>query len=135
MLRDAANRGRLLVYWDLWGAVLHKLTLRGGGGGVRPLRDRPRRGGERSLWQPATSSLWRTARGGDRRGEVGNFHGVGDEIQLVSGRPSAPEAFELVPEMGPPPSSSMPWSTQGQRACMCKVGRRWHRVRGPGHTL
>src|SRR5512139_47372 len=35
-LRDAARRRRLLVYWDLWGAVLHKLTLRARGVGCGP---------------------------------------------------------------------------------------------------
>ncbi len=63
--------------------------------------------------------------------------GMDEEIDAVtvSGRSWPPEAVELVPEMGPPPSSSMPWSIQGQRACIRKAGRRWLRVRGPGHTL
>jgi chromosome partitioning protein len=46
------------------GAVVHELTLRARGGGVRPLRIRPRRGGERSSRHPATSSSWTTAWGG-----------------------------------------------------------------------
>src|SRR6266481_1535016 len=37
--------------------------------------------------------------------------------------------------MGPPPSSSMPWSIQGPRACIHKRGRRGHRVGGPERTL
>src|SRR5262249_25279852 len=115
--------------------VLHELMLRARGRGVRPLRDRPRRGGGRSSWHPATFSLWRTARGGGGRGEGRKFRGVGERIQGGSGGASGPAAFELVPEMGPPPSSSMPWSIPGQRACIRKAGRRWFRVRGPGHKF
>jgi len=129
------NEGLLrYLYIGVVGAVLPKLAEdRARGVGCGPVRNRPRRGGERSSWQPATSSLGRTARGGGRCAG-GNFHGMDDRTQPVSGRPSATEACELVPEMGPPPSSSMPWSIQGQRACMRKSGRRWLRVRGPGHT-
>ena len=119
----------------LWGAILRQLTDRAMGVGCGPVRIRPRRGGERSSWPPATSSWRRIARGGGRRGAVENFPGMDDETRLVSGRPCATEACELVPETGPPPSSSMPWSIQGQRACIRKSGRRWLRVRGPGHTL
>jgi hypothetical protein len=119
----------------LWGAVLRQLTDRARGAGCGPARIRPRRGGERSSWHPATSSWRRTARGGGRRGAVGKFPGMDDGTLQVSGRPYATEANELVPETGPPPSSSMPWSIQGQRACIRKSGRRWLRVRGPGHTL
>jgi hypothetical protein len=56
--------------------VLHMLTLRAMGGGVRPLRDRPRRGGERSSWQPGPSSMWRTPGWGGRARSVA-FAGVG----------------------------------------------------------
>jgi len=48
-----------------WGAVIHMLEDRARGGGARPLRIRPRRGGERQSWRPATSSLWITAGWGD----------------------------------------------------------------------
>jgi hypothetical protein len=44
-----------------WGAVLHMLTDRARGGGVRSRRHWPRRGGERSCMHPATTSRWRTA--------------------------------------------------------------------------
>ncbi len=119
----------------LWGAVRCQLTDRAREVGCGPVRIRPRRAGERSLWHAATSSWRRTARGGGWRGAVEKFPGMDDGALLVSGRPCATEAIELVPETGPPPSSSMPWSIQGQRACIRKSGRRWLRVRGPGHPL
>jgi hypothetical protein len=49
------------------GAVLHELTGRVRGAGCGPVRSRPRRGGERSPWHPAPSSLWRTAGGAAAR--------------------------------------------------------------------
>ncbi len=53
------------------GAVLHKLTDRARGVGCGPVRIRPRRGGERSSWHPAPSSLWRTAGGAAAPPRVG----------------------------------------------------------------
>ena len=41
----------------------HTLTLRARGAGCGPVRNRPRRGGERSLWHPAASSVWSAAGG------------------------------------------------------------------------
>src|SRR3989442_15552477 len=79
----------------LWGAVLHKLTDRARGAGCGPVRIRPRRGGGRSSWHPATSSLGRTARGGGGRREVGNFHGGGGKVPRGSGGSGPPEGFEL----------------------------------------
>jgi hypothetical protein len=50
------------------GAVLHKLPGRARGGGVRPLRDRPRWGGERSTVAPRRLQLVENCgRGGGRR--------------------------------------------------------------------
>ena len=49
----------------------------------------------------------------------------------LPGRPNAPEASELVPKIGPPPSSSRPWSIRGLEPAY-KVGRRGYRVGGPG---
>jgi hypothetical protein len=119
----------------LWGAVLCQLTERARGVGLRPREDKAAEGRGAILVAPRHLQLAKNCEDGGRRGAVENLCGMDDGGGLVSGRPYATEAFELVPEMGPPPSSSMPWSIQGQRACIRKSGRRWLRVRGPGHTL
>jgi hypothetical protein len=78
------------------GAVLHKLTDRARGAGCGPVRIRPRRGGERSSWSPAPSSLWRTAGGAAPRVAIlMSFDGSASPFAPAGGRP--PDGLRQAP--------------------------------------
>jgi hypothetical protein len=56
VLRDAATKTAAPCILGIVGSSSAQAAAPSVGGGMRPLRDRPRRGGERSLWHPAISA-------------------------------------------------------------------------------